>query len=136
MPTAPMCSGVRVANGRFVESLVELIRSSSALCSTSFGGRDHEEDIAHSRRCGGDQHDRCCESAHPGVGPGFLAEDCPRQCGFGLVIIGGPNRPTAVVVPVLTTARVVSVGPLTRVSGCYWARERVRDRWLRFRVCG
>jgi hypothetical protein len=58
------------------------------------------------------------------------------NAGSGLVIVGGPVRPTAVVVPVLTTARVVSVGPLTRVSGCYWARERVRDRWLRFRVCG
>ena len=58
------------------------------------------------------------------------------NAGSGLVIVGGQVRPTAVVVPVLTTARVVSVGPLTRVSGCYWARERVRDRWLRFRVCG
>jgi len=58
------------------------------------------------------------------------------NAGSGLVIVGGPGRGTAVVVPVLTTARVVSAGPLIRVSGCYWARERVRDRWLRFRVCG
>jgi hypothetical protein len=58
------------------------------------------------------------------------------NAGSGLVIVGAPVRPTAVVVPLVTTARVVSVGPLTRVSGCYWARERVRDRWLRFRVCG
>jgi hypothetical protein len=72
--------------------------------------------------------------------PASAQDSWPRtavvNAGSGLVIIGGPNRPTAVVVPVLTTARVVSVGPLTRVSGCYWARERVRDRWLRFRVCG
>src|SRR5262245_37521635 len=58
------------------------------------------------------------------------------NAGSGLVIIAGPATATAVVVPLVTTARPVSVGPLTRVSGCYWARERVRDRWLRFRVCG
>jgi len=58
------------------------------------------------------------------------------NAGSGLVVVGGPGRGTAVVVPVLTTARIVSAGPVTRVSGCYWARERVRDRWLRFRVCG
>ena len=70
-----------------------------------------------------------------------LAQDPWEQravvnAGSGLVIVGGPVRSTAVVVPLLTTARVVSAGPLTRVSGCYWARERVHDRWLRFRVCG
>jgi len=70
-----------------------------------------------------------------------LAQDAWQRtavvnAGSGLVIVGGAGRGTAVVVPVLTTARVVSAGPLTRVSGCTWARERVRDRWLRFRVCG
>jgi len=72
--------------------------------------------------------------------PASAQDSGPRtavvNAGSGLVIVGGAVRGTAVVVPLLTTARIVSVGPLTRVSGCYWARERVRDRWLRFRVCG
>jgi hypothetical protein len=72
--------------------------------------------------------------------PASAQDSWPRtavvNAGSGLVIVGAPVRPTAVVVPVLTTARVVSAGPVTRVSGCYWARERVLDRWLRFRVCG
>ena len=58
------------------------------------------------------------------------------NAGSGLVIVGAPARPTAVVVPLAATARIVSAGPHMRVSGCTWARERVRDRWLRFRVCG
>ena len=72
--------------------------------------------------------------------PALAQDSWPRtavvNAGSGLVIVGAPGRPTAVVVPLLTTARVVSAGPVTRVSGCTWARERVRDRWLRFRVCG
>jgi len=57
------------------------------------------------------------------------------DAGGGLVIIGGASRPTVVGVPVVTTARPVTVGPLLRVSGCYWSRERVPGGWLRFRVC-
>ena len=57
------------------------------------------------------------------------------DAGPGLVIIGGPVTPTVVAVPVVTTARTVTVGPLLRVSGCYWSRERAPGGWLRFRVC-
>lgn len=57
------------------------------------------------------------------------------DAGWGLVIIGGATTPTVVAVPVVTTARTVTVGPNLRVSGCYWARERVPGGWLRFRVC-
>jgi hypothetical protein len=59
------------------------------------------------------------------------------DAGTGLVIVGGPFGPTVVAVPVVTTARPVTVGPLLRVSGCYWARERGPGPggWIRFRVC-
>jgi hypothetical protein len=57
------------------------------------------------------------------------------DAGWGLAVIGGASMPTVVAVPVVTTARPVTVGPLLRASGCYWARERVPAGWLRFRVC-
>jgi hypothetical protein len=64
------------------------------------------------------------------------------DAGTGVLIVGGgvaPGvivAPTVVAVPVVTTARAVTVGPLLRVSGCYWARERVLGRRIKFRVCG
>jgi len=59
------------------------------------------------------------------------------DAGSGLMFVDTPRGPTIVAIPLVTTARPVTVGPILRVSGCYWARERVAPgRWLRFRVCG
>ena len=55
--------------------------------------------------------------------------------GTGLLIVSGPVPPTLVAVPIVTTARPVTAGPLLRVSGCYWARERGPKGWVRFRAC-
>jgi hypothetical protein len=57
------------------------------------------------------------------------------DAGAAAVIVRGPVTPTVVVAPVFTTAKIVTAGPVLRVSGCYWTRERVPGRWLRFRVC-
>src|SRR5262249_8119966 len=116
MPTAPICSGVRMAKGSV--PVVEFILLSSGrllgydkptyantaaskICpNTTTIGQDgadaafrclkrypipeqlrresHEADIAQSRRRGGDHHYRSCKRAHPGVGPGFVAENGGR----------------------------------------------------------
>jgi hypothetical protein len=57
------------------------------------------------------------------------------NAGEGVVIIAGPAGPYSAVVPIITTARTVRVGPVVRVSGCTWARERIPGRWIRFKVC-
>ena len=59
------------------------------------------------------------------------------NAGTGLLIVGEPFGPPVIVaVPVLTTARPVTAGPVERVSGCYWARERnPGGGWIRYRVC-
>jgi hypothetical protein len=58
------------------------------------------------------------------------------NAGEGVVILAGPAGPYSAVVPIITTARTVRVGPVVRVSGCTWARERIPGRWIRFKVCG
>jgi hypothetical protein len=57
------------------------------------------------------------------------------NAGEGVVIIAGPAGPYSAVVPIITTARTVRVGPVVRVSGCTWAKERIPGRWIRFKVC-
>jgi hypothetical protein len=59
----------------------------------------------------------------------------PVNAGEGVMILATPAGPYSAIVPLVTTARTVSVGPLVRVSGCVWARERVPGKWVRFRVC-
>jgi hypothetical protein len=73
------------------------------------------------------------------AGEGLVVVTAPPaliNAGEGLVVVTAPIGPTPVTVPVLTTARAVKVGPILRVSGCVWARERIPGRWMRFRVCG
>jgi hypothetical protein len=59
----------------------------------------------------------------------------PVNAGEGVMILATPAGPYSAIVPLVTTARTVAVGPLVRVSGCVWARERVPGKWVRFRVC-
>jgi hypothetical protein len=59
----------------------------------------------------------------------------PVNAGEGVMILATPAGPYSAIVPLVTTARTVAVGPVVRVSGCTWARERIPGRWIRFRVC-
>jgi hypothetical protein len=51
------------------------------------------------------------------------------------VIVLPTVPPKLLVVPIRTPAKVVTAGPILRVSGCTWARERRPGGWIRFRVC-
>ena len=73
--------------------------------------------------------------ASPAVAQTWWTEPTVVSAGEGVAIIAGASGPRSAVVPLVTTARTVRVGPLLRVSGCTWARERIPGRWVRFRVC-